>query len=325
MSLPATLGEALAWARARIDAVDAKVLLREASGASAAALIAFAERALPAEAAARFVDWVSRREAGEPVAHILGCREFYGQLLRVTPDTLIPRPETELLVELALSMIGPSPLSRPDGHPLPRGEGTADAESVRSSSLPLGGGGPEAGRGEIVKPSTVLDLGTGSGAIAISIALASDAQVTAIDASTAALSVAQDNAQRLSASVRCLHGSWFEPVAGECFDLIVSNPPYIAEGDAHLAQGDVRFEPRSALTSGADGLDDIRLIVRNALAHLHTAGWLLIEHGYDQAAAVRDLLGAAGFGQVQSWRDLAGIERVSGGCLEAVHDLTARP
>ncbi len=317
MSLPATLGEALAWARARIEAVDAKVLLREASGASAATLVAFAERALPAEAAARFVDWVTRREAGEPVAHILGCREFYGQLLRVTPDTLIPRPETELLVELALSMIGPPPLSRPDGPPLPQGEGTADAGPARSSSPPRGGGWPEAGRGAGAKAARVLDLGTGSGAIAIAIAiaLASDAQVTAIDASAAALSVAQDNAQRLSAQVRCLHGSWFAPVAGERFDLIVTNPPYIAEGDAHLAQGDVRFEPRSALTSGADGLDDIRLIVRSAAAHLHAAGWLLIEHGYDQAAAVRDLLGAAGFGQVQSWRDLAGIERVSGGCL----------
>ncbi|GAB4060656.1 HemK/PrmC family methyltransferase [Uliginosibacterium sediminicola] len=315
MSLPATLGEALAWARARIDAVDAKVLLREASGASAAALVAFAERALPAEAAARFVDWVTRREAGEPVAHILGCREFYGQLLRVTPDTLIPRPETELLVELALSMIAPLPLSRPDGHPLPQGEGTADAGPARSSSLPPGGGWPEAGRGAGAKAARVLDLGTGSGAIAIAIALASEAQVSAIDASAAALSVAQDNAQRLSAPVRYLHGSWFAPVAGERFDLIVTNPPYIAEGDAHLAQGDVRFEPRSALTSGADGLDDIRLIITQAPLHLNAGGLLLIEHGYDQAAAVRDLLGAAGFGQVQSWRDLAGIERVSGGCL----------
>lgn len=167
----------------------------------------------------------------------------------------------------------------------------------------------------MVQSPSVLDLGTGTGAIAISIALASTAQVTAVDASASALAVALDNAQRLDANVRCLHGNWFAPVAGETFDVIVTNPPYIAEGDPHLAQGDVRFEPRAALTAGVDGLDDIRHIVAEARQHLFPGGQLLLEHGYDQAAAVRDLLSAAGFVQVQSWRDLAGIERVSGGEL----------
>ena len=274
MSLPATLGEALQAARGRIDNVDAKVLLREASGCSAAALIGFPERELLPAAAARYVEWVSRREVGEPVAHLTGYREFYGHPFRVTADTLIPRPDTELLVELALGRLRP------------------DDQTAR-----------------------VLDLGTGTGAIAISIALASNAHVTAIDASGSALAVTEDNAQRLSANLRCLQGSWFDPVAGERFDLIVSNPPYIAVGDEHLRQGDVRFEPLSALVAGADGLDDIRHIARQAKAHLNSGGWLLLEHGYDQAQAVRDLLSASGLMQVQSWQDLAAIERVSGGQL----------
>ncbi|MFT3735792.1 MAG: peptide chain release factor N(5)-glutamine methyltransferase [Rhodocyclaceae bacterium] len=311
--LPRTLGDALALARGRIDSVDAKVLLREASGCSASALIAFPERVLDADKARLFADWLLRREAGEPVAHLLGHREFYGHLFRVTADTLIPRPDTELLVERGLTVIAAFPLSRPPAT-LPLGGGNSN-ESARAPQFPLpeGEGGRQAGRGGIVQSPTVLDLGTGTGAIAISIALAKQAEVTAVDASVAALAVAQDNAQRLGASVRCLHGSWFAPVAGEHFDLIVSNPPYISEGDVHLEQGDVRFEPRSALTAGADGLDDIRHIVTQAPAHLNDGGWLLLEHGYDQAEAVRALLDAAGFAEVQSWRDLAGIERVSGG------------
>ncbi|HSD37985.1 MAG TPA: peptide chain release factor N(5)-glutamine methyltransferase [Rhodocyclaceae bacterium] len=273
MSLPATLGEALQLARGRIDSVDAKLLLREASGCSASALIGFPERGLPIEAAQRFVDWLARREQGEPVAHLLGQREFFGRMFRVTPDTLIPRPDTELLVELALARL--------------------------TQATPR-----------------VIDLGTGTGAIAISVALEClHANVTAVDASPAALAVAQDNAAKLAASVRFRHGCWFEPVAGERFDLIVSNPPYIAAGDVHLAQGDVRFEPRSALVAGSDGLDDIRHIVDAAPEHLQPGGSLLLEHGYDQADAVRSLLSARGFVDVQSWRDLAGIERVSGGSL----------
>ncbi|MDB5812884.1 MAG: hemK, partial [Rhodocyclales bacterium] len=179
----------------------------------------------------------------------------------------------------------------------------------------------EAGRGESVQRGQttidILDLGTGTGAIAISLALECEyASVTATDASAAALTIAADNAQRLRAPLCFLHGNWFEPLTGERFDLIVSNPPYIAANDMHLAQGDVRFEPRTALVAGDDGLDDIRHIASLAPTHLQAGGWLLFEHGYDQASAVRGLLVAAGFVAVQSWRDLAGIERVSGGRLD---------
>jgi len=161
----------------------------------------------------------------------------------------------------------------------------------------------------------VLDLGTGSGAIALSIAHARpDIEVTAVDASPEALGVAQENARSLNVgNVRLLRSDWFSALAGERFDLIVSNPPYIADGDAHLAQGDLRFEPRTALASGSDGLDDIRRIIADAKEHLHAGGWLLFEHGYDQAGRARELLGAAGYAEVFSARDLAGIERVSGG------------
>ncbi|MDB5799162.1 MAG: hemK [Rhodocyclales bacterium] len=272
MILPTTLGDALQIARGRIDSVDAKLLLREASGCSAATLVGFPERALPVEVAQRYVDWLSRREAGEPVAHLVGSREFYGHMFRVTADTLIPRPDTELIVELAIERL------------------------------------------KLLTAPAVLDLGTGSGAIAISLALeCQHANVTATDASAAALAVAADNAQCLSAPLRCLRGNWFEPVSGERFDLIVSNPPYIAADDIHLGQGDVRFEPLSALVAGSDGLDDIRHIAKLSPAHLQPGAWLLLEHGYDQADTVRALLSAAGFVEVQSWRDLAGIQRVSGG------------
>lgn len=278
---PATLGAALQLARGRIDGVDARLLLREASGCSAATLIGFPERELSTEAAQRYADWLDRRESGEPVAYLLGEREFYGRMFRVTPDTLIPRPDTELLVELSLRLLG-------EGARVPSQQSNA----------------------------RILDLGTGTGAIAISLALeCAHANVTAIDASAAALAVARDNAGKLKASLRLLHGNWFEPVAQERFDLIVSNPPYIAVGDVHLGQGDVRFEPLSALVAGADGLDDIRHIVSTTPLHLNAGGWLLLEHGYDQASAVRALLSARGFAEVQSWKDLAGIERVSGGAL----------
>lgn len=272
--LPATLGEALARARGRIAQVDARILLREASGATAAQLIAFQERPLAIEAAQCFMAWLERRAAGEPVAHILGQREFYGRLFRVSAATLIPRPDTELLVELALHQLA-----------------------------------------GVARPS-VLDLGTGSGAIAVSLALElPQAQVSAVDFSPAALEVAQANALALGANVRFHAGSWFAPLGAARFDCIVSNPPYIAEADPHLAEGDLRFEPITALASGADGLDDLCHIIHAAPAHLETGGWLLLEHGYDQAEAVRALLEDAGFLGVQSWRDLAGIERVSGGHL----------
>lgn len=271
---PSTLGDALKWARTQVDAVDAKILLREAACVSAATLIGFPERFLAPEAAQRFVSWIERRVQGEPVAYLLGSREFYGRDFHVTPATLIPRPETELLVELALEHLRDKPHAR------------------------------------------ILDLGTGTGAIAVTLALElPEAEVTAVDFSADALTVARDNAAHLGAKVKCLQGSWLEPVAGCSFDLIVSNPPYIEDDDPHLAQGDVRFEPRTALASGADGLDDIRLILASACAHLAEGGWLLFEHGYDQAERVRMLLREADFEEIASWRDLAGIERASGGRL----------
>ncbi|GAA5178787.1 peptide chain release factor N(5)-glutamine methyltransferase [Niveibacterium umoris] len=273
MSLPRTFGDALALARGQVPASEARLLLREASGASAAAIVGFPERALAPDAAARFTAWIARRAAGEPVAYILGEREFYGRRFAVSPDVLIPRPETELLVEQALARI-------PDG--------TAD----------------------------VLDLGTGSGAIAITLALeAPQARVTAVDISPAALAVARSNAEQLGGQVRWREGSWFSGVAGERFDLVVSNPPYVASEDPHLLAGDVRFEPRGALASGPEGLDDIRAIAGAAPDALNAGGWLLLEHGYDQGDAARAILISAGFVEVATAQDLAGLDRVSFGRL----------
>jgi release factor glutamine methyltransferase len=242
--------------------------------------------------AAAYRKLLQRRLAGEPLAYILGEREFFGLNFKVTPATLIPRPDTELLVELALARI-----------PKPSPGLTATLSRERERGW---------GRG-----FRVLDLGTGSGAIALAIAHArSDVKVTAVDASPEALDVARENARRLNiANTHLLRSDWFSALAGNRFDLIVSNPPYIADGDAHLTQGDLRFEPCAALASGADGLDDIRRIVVDSREHLNPGGWLLFEHGYDQAGRVRELLGAAGYAGVFSARDLAGIERVSGGTI----------
>jgi len=251
--------------------VEIQYLLQQVLHTSRAKLLAYPDYTLQASERLRYQGLLQRRLAGEPIAYILGEREFYGLRFKVTPATLIPRPETELLVELALERL------------------------------------PQGGR--------VLDLGTGCGAIALSIAHARpDVEVTAVDASTQALEVTQENARQLKlCNVHCLRSEWFSALAGERFDLIVSNPPYIAEGDSHLQQGDLRFEPRSALASGADGLDDIRIIIRQAKDYLVPGGWLLFEHGYDQASRARELLQAGGFNAVFSARDLAGIERASGG------------
>lgn len=271
-TLPATVGDALAQARKCLDAVDARILLRESSGATAAQIVAFPERPISEKSAVLFLQWVKRRADGEPVAHILGTREFYGRPFHVTPATLIPRPETELLVELALDLLGPD------------------------------------------EAPSILDLGTGSGAIAISMALEKpEASVCAVDFSPAALDVAERNALSLGAKVEFLAGDWFAPVTERRFDCILANPPYIAEGDPHLQQGDLRFEPITALASGQDGLEDLCRIIMDARDHLLPGGWLLLEHGYDQAETVRVLLQDAGFCGVRSWQDLADIERVSGG------------
>jgi release factor glutamine methyltransferase len=256
--------------RPLLDPVDQRILVCHALGIGRTALITQSERALDADEAARVSALLQRRLDGEPVAYIVGRREFFGLDFETTPAVLIPRPDTELLVELALDRLPP--------------------------------------RGK------VLDMGTGSGAIAVAIAHSRpDAVVTALDVSQEALAVAARNAQRNDAKVRFLHSDWYGAVDGEQFDLIVSNPPYIADGDRHLSEGDLRFEPSGALTDFADGLSALRTIVAGAPARLAPGSWLLMEHGYDQSAAVRGLLSAAGYTEVQSWQDLAGIERVSGG------------
>jgi release factor glutamine methyltransferase len=253
--------------------IEVQALLQYVLGVPRSYLLAHPETTLEREQQDAYGALLVRRLRGEPIAHLLGEREFFGLTFKVTPDTLIPRPETELLVELAL-------LRMPQG-----------------------------------RACRVLDLGTGSGVIALSIAHdRRDAEVVAVDASEGALQVARQNARRLGIrNTTLLLSDWFSAVEGQRFDLIVSNPPYIAAGDEHLARGDLRFEPLSALASGAAGLDDIRRIVAAAPAYLAEEGWLLLEHGYDQAETVRALLGQAGLHNVFSERDLAGIERVSGG------------
>lgn len=246
-------------------------------GVSRAWLIAHDTDPLDAAACDAFDTLEGRRLAGEPMAYILGSREFFGHDFRVTPAVLIPRPETELLVECGLQALS--------GRPAPR----------------------------------VLDLGTGSGAVAVSIALARpDAQVLATDCSSAALAVATMNASALGATVQFLHGNWYDTLRRDAqFDLIVSNPPYVASDDAHLSAGDLRFEPLSALTDGADGLSALTRIVQQAPCHLAADGMLCVEHGFDQAAAVRGLFGGSGFAAVASLPDLAGVERVTTGRMPA--------
>lgn len=284
--------------------IEVQCLLQAVLQVNRAYLLTHPEQILGAGQQAHYAALLERRLSGEPLAYILGEREFYGLTFRVTSSTLIPRADTELLVELALQRI-PQPSPQPS-------DGTTSHSTKPSKNDAQVAGYPACGRGSLFR---VLDLGTGSGAIALSIAHARpDIEVTAVDASQEALGVARENVQRLNiGNVRLLHSDWFAALAGERFDLIVSNPPYIADGDAHLAQGDLRFEPRDALASGADGLDDIRRIVADAKEHLAAGGWLLFEHGYDQAGRVRKLLDAAGYTEVFSARDLAGIERVSGG------------
>ena len=255
-----------------LDPLENRILLCEATGLTRVQLITQGDRALTPDEASRLDDLVARRLRGEPIAYIVGRREFFGLDFQVGPAVLIPRPDTELIVDLSLERL-------PENAP------------------------------------RLLDMGTGSGAIAVAVAhTRPDADVTALDVSPDALAVAQANAVANGARVRFLESSWFDALAaGETFDVIASNPPYIAAGDEHLVQGDLRFEPAGALTDHADGLSALRIIIAGSPRHLAPGGWLLLEHGYDQAAAVRALLVDAGFTDVQSWRDLAGIERVSGG------------
>ena len=260
--------------------LEARVLASHTWKVDAAWLIAHDTDVLSDAQIAAFQSLLSRRLEGRPIAYLVGMREFYGRPFQVSPDVLIPRPDTELLVELALARLPPD------------------------------------------QPLDVLDLGTGSGCIAITLALERPlAQVTAVDRSTAALAIARRNAEFLNARVEFLTSDWFaaftpsRALAGRRFDLIVGNPPYIAAADPHLVRGDVRFEPLTALAAGADGLDDLRHLTAAACAHLKLGGVLLLEHGYDQADAVQALLRMNGIRQPQSWADLAGILRVSGGKL----------
>lgn len=267
-----TLREALARAATLgVARVDAQVLLLHVlgrPGTDRAWLVTHDDDALPPPDAARFLDLCRRRLDDEPVAYLTGAREFFGLPLAVDARVLVPRPDTETIVEWALELLRDRPAPR------------------------------------------VLDLGTGSGAIALALQHARpDAHVEAVDRSAEALAVARGNAQRLGLPVVFRQASWFGG-AGR-YDLVASNPPYIREGDAHLPA--LRHEPRGALVAGHDGLQDLRAIVSAAPAHLEPGGWLLLEHGWDQAANVRALLGAAGFADLTARKDLGGIVRCSGG------------
>ena len=257
----------------RLDPLEARILIAHALQWSRVQLVTRSQETLNDTQIHVIESLISRRLAGEPIAYLVGVREFYGLDFDVSPAVLIPRPETELLVELAADRL------------------------------------PEQGK--------ALDLGTGSGAIAVALAhLRPDTQVTATDISADALALAQHNATRHGANVHFLLSDWYDQIDGQ-FHLLVSNPPYIAAGDPHLSQGDLRYEPVTALTDHADGLQAIREIVTGAPKHMMSGGWLLIEHGYDQSEAVRALLLQQGWTEVQSWRDLAGIERITGARLSA--------
>jgi len=267
------IDDALRQARHRLAsspcaALDAQVLLCHVLEQSRTWLFTWPERELTRAQQATFEALLARREQGEPVAHLIGEREFFGRPFSVTADTLIPRPDTETLVEQVLAL-----------------------------ALPAN--------------ARVVDLGTGTGAIGITLALERPAwQVTLVDNSAAALQVAAANARQLGATVRCLQGSWLTPCDG-FFDLVVSNPPYIEDSDVHLAQGDVRFEPRSALVAGDQGLADLITIAQQAAGKLIAGGWLLLEHGFEQGEAVRALLAGIGFEQVRTAQDLGGNDRVT--------------
>ncbi|EIK94350.1 N5-glutamine S-adenosyl-L-methionine-dependent methyltransferase [Pseudomonas sp. M47T1] len=254
--------------------LDIELLLAAAMGKNRSYLHTWPERIVTTEAAATFDEYLQRRRLGEPVAYILGQQGFWKLDLEVAPHTLIPRPDTELLVETALELLPPTPMR-------------------------------------------VLDLGTGTGAIAL--ALASERrgwQVTAVDRVAEAVALAERNRERLRLdNVRVMESHWFGALQGERYNLIISNPPYIRAADPHLVAGDVRFEPTSALVAGDDGLDDLRIIVAQAPQHLEAGGWLLLEHGYDQAAAVRELLAKHDFEQIESREDLGGHERITLGRL----------
>jgi len=281
VSPPRSLATALADAGATgLERLDAQWLLGHLLAKPRGWLIAHDGDLLDGETDRRYAALCARRAAGEPLAYLVGEREFHGLALQVSPAVLIPRPDTETLVDWALALLAQPPLCDP-------------------------------------ATPAVLDLGTGSGAIALAVKQACPrCQLSATDRSADALDQAQANAARLGLPTTFLAGDWWDAVPDQQFELVLSNPPYIAAGDPHLAA--LRHEPLQALTPGGDGLDAIRQIVAGATAHLRPPGWLLLEHGWDQAAAVRALLQDAGFDEVQSRRDLAGHERCTGGRLAAL-------
>lgn len=270
---PSTVGEAMLHARqAAVDRLDALLLLGALLNQPRSWLMIHDEAALTLEQASRFQDWVARRAQNEPLAYLLGEKEFHGLMLEVNEHTLVPRPDTETLVDWALELLKTVALAQPD----------------------------------------VVDLGTGSGAIALAIKHRHPtASVDALDLSAQALLTAKSNAQRLGLDIRFHQGDWWAPLKGRRFDLILSNPPYIAAGDPHLAA--LHHEPRQALTPGGDGLSALQTLIEGAPAHLRPGGWLLLEHGFDQSDAVTQALRVAGFDAVECRRDLGGQPRVSGG------------
>lgn len=272
-----SIAEAWRGASQRIDRLDARLLVENVAGCTHVDLIAHPTRPLSADLLARLDALVKRRAGGEPLAYLLRSAAFYGLEFMVTPAVLIPRPETELLVELAMDKV------------------------------------------RLLRSPRIVDLGTGSGAVAVTLKrLIPEAMITAVDVSPVALDVARVNAREHKTDVGFLLGDWYSPLGDLRFNLIVANPPYVIDADPHLQQNGLPFEPQIALTDGVvggDGLACIRVIVGDAASRLLPGGWMLIEHGYDQAAVVRDLLQAAGLRDVTSWPDLSSVERVSGGCL----------
>ena len=272
-----SLGDAWRLASERIARLDARLLVQHVATCTHADLLAHATRCLSVEQVARLDKLVRRRAAGEPLAYLLGSAPFHDREFLVSPAVLIPRPETELLAELAIECL------------------------------------------RLLPAAKVLDLGTGSGVLAVTLkCLFPEATVSAVDVSQAALDVARSNARRHAAEIRFLQGDWYAPLGEECFDLIVANPPYVADADPHLGRDGLPFEPQVALTDGirgGDGLNCIRAVVSGASRHLLPGGWLLVEHGYNQATAVRHLLREGDLSGLATWHDLSHLERVSGGCL----------
>ena len=266
-----TVAGAMAEARRLgVDRLDVQLLLGAVLDRPRAWLLAHDDAPLDAAQARRVADALRERAAGVPLAYLAGVQAFCGLELAVGPGVLVPRPETEGLVEWARECLA--------GRRAPR----------------------------------AVDLGTGSGAIALALkSSCPDAAVTAVERSAAALAIARANGRRLGLTVDWRAGDWWSPLGAQRFDLVVSNPPYVAAGDPHLAA--LRHEPAQALVAGPDGLDDLRRIVAGVPGHLRPGGWLLLEHGHDQGPAVRALLAAAGFGDVATRRDLAGMDRCSGG------------